>query len=46
MDAGEEKVESEAELKKLRATARKINRRALITAIVVTLVALLFPVAK
>ncbi len=43
MDAGEEKVEDEAEVKLLRATASKIHRRALITAIVVTLVALAFP---
>jgi hypothetical protein len=43
MDTGEEKVEDEAEVKQLRATARKIHRRALITAIIVTLVALAFP---
>lgn len=43
MDTGEEKVEDEAEVKQLRVTARKINRRALITATVVTLVALAFP---
>ena len=43
LDAGEEKVEDENEIKQLRATSRKINRRALITAIIVTLVALAFP---
>jgi hypothetical protein len=45
LDAGEEKVEDETEVKQLRLTARKINRRALITAIIVTLVALAFPVS-
>lgn len=43
MDAGEEKIEDEGEVKELRSTARKIHRRALITAIIVTLVALAFP---
>ena len=43
MDTGEESVADEDEIKKARATARKINRRALITATIVTLVALVFP---
>jgi hypothetical protein len=43
MDAGEESVEDETITGQLRATARKIHRRALITAIIVTLVALVFP---
>jgi hypothetical protein len=43
MDAGEEKVTDERERKELRATARRINRRAVITAVVATVVALLFP---
>jgi hypothetical protein len=45
MDAGEEKVEDEGLLAQLRAKARKIHRRALITALIVTLVALAFPSA-
>ena len=43
MDTGEEKLEDETLAERLRATARRINRRALITAIVITLVALAFP---
>jgi biotin carboxyl carrier protein len=43
MDTGEETVAVEKELAQLRTTARRIHRRALITAIVVTLVALAFP---
>ncbi|MBD0373461.1 MAG: hypothetical protein ICV60_21680 [Pyrinomonadaceae bacterium] len=43
MDEGEESVTDKNELKHLRSTAGKIHRRALITAIVVTLVALAFP---
>jgi hypothetical protein len=43
MDTGEEKIEDENEIKRLRATARRIHRRALITAVVVTVVALAFP---
>jgi hypothetical protein len=43
MDTGEEKIEDKAEAKRLRATASRINRRALITAIVITLVTLAFP---
>jgi hypothetical protein len=44
MDTGEESVEDKTIIQQLRATARKIHRRALITAIVVTIVALAFPV--
>lgn len=43
MDTGEEKMDDEGLIKKLREKARKLNRRALITAIIVTLVALVFP---
>jgi hypothetical protein len=43
MDAGEESIEDKNEIKQLRRTAGRINRRALITAIVVTVVALIFP---
>jgi hypothetical protein len=43
MDAGEEKVEDEAVVSRLRDKARRINRRALITAAVITLVTLVFP---
>jgi hypothetical protein len=45
MDAGEEKIEDDREVRRLRRTAGKIHRRALITAAVVTLVALAFPAA-
>lgn len=43
MDTGEEGISDEGEKKELRSTARRIHRRALATAIVVTLVALAFP---
>ena len=43
MDAGEEKVEDEKLIQQSRLTAKTINRRALITAIITTLVALAFP---
>jgi hypothetical protein len=43
MDTGEEKMDDEGLKRQLREKARKINRRALITAIIVTLVALVFP---
>jgi hypothetical protein len=43
MDAGEERIEDEDLIKQLRDKAQRINRRALITAIVATLVALAFP---
>jgi Trk-type K+ transport system membrane component len=43
MDAGEEKVEDENLTEQLRAKARSINRRALITAIAITILALAFP---
>lgn len=43
MDAGEEKIEDERIVAGLRRTARSVNRRALLTAIVVTVVALVFP---
>lgn len=43
MDTGEETVTDKNEVKQLRATAKGINRRALITAIIITLVVLAFP---
>ena len=43
MDAGEEKIEDEATVSQLREKSRRINRRAIITAAVVTLVTLAFP---
>lgn len=43
MDTGEESIEDKTIIGQLRATARKIHRRALITATIVTLVALAFP---
>lgn len=44
MDKGEEPVTNEALLEQLRAKARLIHRRALITALAITLLALVFPV--
>jgi len=46
MDAGEEKIADESLITQLRSTAASVHRRALITAIVVALVALAFPHAK
>lgn len=43
MDAGEESLDDEKLIEQLRVKARRINRRALITAGAITLVALLFP---
>lgn len=43
MDTGEESVEDKSEVRQLRATAKRINRRALITAAIITLVVLAFP---
>ncbi|MCA1815253.1 MAG: hypothetical protein LC746_02375 [Acidobacteria bacterium] len=43
LDAGEEKIEDEELVAQLRAKSRRINRRALVTAAVITLVALAFP---
>lgn len=43
MDAGEEKIEDQAVIEDLRAKAKRINRRALITALIITLVVFLFP---
>lgn len=43
MDAGEEKIEDQKTIENLRAKAKRINRRALITAIVITFVVFLFP---
>ena len=43
MDAGEERIDDENLIEQLRAKARRINRRALVTAIAITLVALAFP---
>lgn len=43
MDAGEERVTNEDMLEQLRAKARRVHRRAFITALVITLMALVFP---
>jgi hypothetical protein len=43
MDGGEEAVEDENLVGQLRAKARHINRRALITAAAITVLALVFP---
>ncbi len=43
MDAGEEPVEDEKLLARLRLQARRIHRRALIVAVVLTLLILLIP---
>jgi hypothetical protein len=43
MDAGEESLDDEQLIEQLRAKARRINGRALITAGAITLLALLFP---
>ena len=43
MDTGEEKIADEKLIRNLRARARSINRRALLTALLITLVALAFP---
>lgn len=46
MDQGEESVEDEHIKAQLRATARRINLRAFITALIITLVAITFPALK
>jgi hypothetical protein len=43
MDAGEVSLEDETLIERLRDKARKINRRAIITAVLITLVAIIFP---
>jgi len=43
MDAGEEKLDDEKLIERLRAKSQRINRRALITAAVITLLTLIFP---
>ena len=43
MDAGEERLDDDNMIEKLRGKTRRINRRALITAAAATLVALAFP---
>ena len=43
MDAGEEEIEVEETAARLRDKARRINRRALITAALITLLTLAFP---
>lgn len=43
MDAGEERIEEAELIEALRRKARWINRRAMITAVIATLLALLFP---
>lgn len=46
MDTGEEKLEDEKLIERLRATSRTIHRRALVTAAIITLVTLIFPRAS
>lgn len=43
MDTGEEKIDDEVLIGQLRDKARQINRRAIITAAVVTVVTVVFP---
>jgi hypothetical protein len=43
MDAGEERLEDENLIEQLKDKARRINRRAVITAAAITLLALVFP---
>ena len=43
MDTGEEKIEDQTLIEQLRTKARQINRRAMITALVITLVTIAFP---
>jgi hypothetical protein len=43
MDAGEERIEDENLIERLRDTARRIHRRALLTAALITLVVFAFP---
>jgi hypothetical protein len=43
MDAGEERVDDENLTGQLRDKARRINRRALVTAAAITVLALVFP---
>jgi len=43
MDTGEEKIEDARLVEQLRAKARSINRRALITAVIITLLTFVFP---
>ena len=43
MDAGEEKLDDDNLIEQLRGKSRRIHRRALVTAIAITLVALAFP---
>jgi hypothetical protein len=43
LDAGEESLEDQNLIERLRARAKGIHRRAFITAIIITLVAVVFP---
>ena len=43
MDAGEEELEDERLIEQLRDKARRIHRRALLTAVAITVLALVFP---
>lgn len=43
MDTGEESITDKSEVKQLRTVASRVHRRALITALIITLVALAFP---
>jgi hypothetical protein len=43
MDTGEEKIEDESLIEQLRVKSRSIHLRALVTAVVITLLTLVFP---
>ena len=46
MDTGEEELSDEHLIERLRGTAQRINRRALFTALAITLLAFFFPSIK
>ena len=43
MDAGEEKIDDEDLIRRLRAKSRRIHHRALVTSALITLLTLVFP---
>ena len=46
MDAGEEKIEDPSLIEQLKLKARSINRRAALTALIITLLTFVFPQGK
>ncbi len=46
MDGGEEKIADESLIAQLRATAKRVHLRALLTALIIALAAFAFPQAK